>query len=202
MLYSLAGGIEMLKRSLATHFTAEQYLALEDVSDTKHEYLGGKIYNMSGGTSDHNLVAANLVRVLGQALEPTPCRVFGSDMRVLVQAGELYTYPDVSVVCGKLEYDPLGKTTLTNPLILVKVLSPSTRKCDRGDKFKFYKKITSLQEVILVESDRPHVEVLRRASRGQWTIEIFNGLDTVLSLKAVRAEMPLRQIYSKVTWLD
>lgn len=96
----------MLKRSLATHFTAEQYLALEDVSDTKHEFYDGKIYNMSGGTADHNLVALNIASTLKTLLEPTPCRVFGSDMRVLVEAEDLYTYPDVSVVCGKLEYAP------------------------------------------------------------------------------------------------
>lgn len=192
----------MLRRSLATHFTPQQYLALEGVSETKHEYYDGKIYNMAGGTPDHNLVALNIGATLRQQLESTPCRVFGSDMRVLVEAEELYTYPDVSVVCGKLLYDPSSNTTLTNPLVLVEVLSPSTRKYDRGDKFKFYKKIPSLREVILVEADRPHVELLRRAPRGEWTIEIYTGLDAFMILKAAPCEIPLRQIYSKVTWLD
>ncbi len=192
----------MLKRSLAIHFTVQEYLALEEASETKHEYFDGKIYNMAGGTPDHNLVAGNLVTVLNRELEPTPCRVFGSDQRLLVEVEELYTYPDASVICGKLEYDPESKTTLTNPLMVFEVLSPSTRKYDRGDKFKSYKKIRSLQEVILVEADRPHVEVLRRTARGEWTIDIQNGLDAVMILKAARCEIPLRQIYAKVIWLD
>lgn len=192
----------MLKRSLATQFTAEQYLALEDVSDTKHEFFDGKIYNMAGGTPDHNLVPANLVTTLGNILRDTPCRVFGSDMRILVEDSQLYTYPAVSVVCDKLQLDSKSKTTLTNPLVLVEVLSPSTRAYDRGEKFKFYKKIHSLQEVVLVEAERAHVEVLRRAARGQWTIEIYNGLDAAVKLNSLRCEMPLRQIYAKVSWLD
>jgi len=192
----------MLKRTPATHFTAEQYLALEEVSDTRHEFYDGKIYDMAGGSPDHNLLSANIIIALGNALAPTPCRVFGSDMRILVQDEGLYTYPDVSVVCGKLEFDPKSKTTITNPLLLVEVLSPSTRAYDRGAKFKFYKKIRSLEEVVLVEAERPHVEVLRRAARGQWTIDTYDGLDAVLLLKSVHCEIPLRQVYAKATWLD
>lgn len=192
----------MLKRSVETKFTAEQYLALEDVSETKHEYYDGVIYNMAGGTPDHNLISMNIGAALNRHLEATPCRVFDSDMRILVEDEELYTYPDVSVVCGKLQFAPKSKLTLINPLILVEVMSPSTRAYDRGQKFKFYKKIRSLQELMLVEADRAHVEVLRRISRGQWTIEIYNGLDAVAALNSIECEISLRQIYAKVTWLD
>lgn len=192
----------MLKRSVETEFTAEQYLALEDVSETKHEYYDGVIYNMAGGTPDHNLISTNMSTALNNALADTPCRVFDSDMRILVEEEDLYTYPDVSVVCGKLQLAPKSKLTLTNPLVLVEVMSPSTRAYDRGQKFKFYKKIRSLQELVLVESDRAHVEVLRRVPRGQWTIDIYNGLDAVAVLKSIECEIPLRQIYAKVTWLD
>ncbi len=192
----------MFKRSIATEFSAEQYLALEEVSDTKHEYFDGKIYNMAGGTPDHNLVAMNIDAALSRALEETPCRVFGSDMRVLVQDDELYTYPDISVVCEKMQLDPQSKTTIMNPILLVEVLSPSTRAYDRGAKFKFYKKIRSLQQVVLVESERAHVEVLKRSARGQWTIEMYNGLDAVAVLSSLHCELPLRQVYAKVSWLD
>ncbi|MBI4672011.1 MAG: Uma2 family endonuclease [Chloroflexi bacterium] len=192
----------MLKRSLATEFTAEQYLALEDVSDTKHEFYDGKIYDMAGGTPDHNLVSANMITALNNALAQTPCRVFDSDMRILIEDEELYTHPDVSVVCGKMQFDPKSKSTLTNPIVLVEAMSPSTRAYDRGAKFKFYKKIPSLQELVLVESERAHVEVLRRIPRGQWTIEIYNDLDAVAVLKTIEGEISLRQIYAKVTWLD
>ncbi len=192
----------MLKRLPTTEFTAEQYLALEDMSETKHEYYDGKIYDFAGGSPDHNLIAANLIIALGQQLANTPCRVFGSDMRVLVEASELYTYPDVAVVCAKLEYDARSKITITNPLILVEVLSPSTRAYDREDKLNFYKQIPSLREVILVESERPQAEVFRRAARGKWVRENYDGLDAVIVLKAARATIPLRQVYAKVSWLE
>ncbi len=192
----------MLKRLLTTEFTAEQYLALEDVSETKHEYFSGKIYDMAGGSPDHNFIAGNLITALNQQLANTPCRVFGSDMRILVEASELYTYPDVGVVCGKLQYAAKSKITITNPLILVEVLSPSTRAYDRGDKLKFYKQIPSLREVILIESERAGVEVLRREARGNWTRETHDGLDATMVLKAASCKIGLRQVYAKVTWLE
>ena len=117
----------MLKRAQTTEFTADEYLAFEDASTTKHEFHHGKIYAMSGGSPDHSLIAMNIGGILRQALESTSCRVFTSDLRVLVQETDLYTYPDLSIVCGKLEYDPRSKTTITNPVVLVEVLSPSTR---------------------------------------------------------------------------
>lgn len=192
----------MLKRHVATHFRAEEYLALEQAAETKHEYYDGKIYDMAGGSPDHNLVSLNVGAVLRQLLEPTPCRVFTSDMRVLVEAEELYTYPDVSVVCGKLQFDPKSKTTITNPIVLVEILSPFTRKDDRGAKFQFYKKIPSLQQVIIIDPDRAHVEVLRRAARGQWTIEMYNRLEASAVIHALDCEIPLAQIYAKVSWLE
>lgn len=192
----------MLKRTLATHFTEEEFLALEAASETKHEYYDGKIYDMSGGTPDHSLIALNLGAALKQQLKPTPCRVYGSDLQIRIQDNRLYTYPDLSVVCGKLQYVPDSKTVITNPLILVEVLSPTTRTYDRGKKFGFYKNIPSVQEVVLVEAERPHVEVLRRATGGQWTIDMYDSLDAVMVLKAAPSEISLRDVYDGVSWLE
>lgn len=192
----------MLKRAPTLKFTAEQYLALEEHSETKHEFYNGKIYDMAGGTPDHSLLQGNLVTLLNQQLRATPCRVFSSDMRLFIEESGLYTYPDLSVVCGKLQFAPKSKTTITNPILLVEVLSESTRTYDRGAKFKFYKQIPSLQEYLLVESERAHAEVLRRAARGQWTIDIYDGLEAVAVLHSVPCKIPLAELYAKVSWRE
>ncbi|MBI4671805.1 MAG: Uma2 family endonuclease [Chloroflexi bacterium] len=191
----------MYQRAPTVEFTVHEYLAFEEASETKHEYYDGKIYDMAGGSPDHNLISVNIGAALSEALRKTPCRVFSSDMRVLIEALDLYTYPDVSVVCGKLEYDRRSKTTITNPLILVEVLSPSTRTYDRGDKVAFYKRIPSLQEILLVEAERPHVQILRHSAR-RWTARDIIGLDATVALHAAPCEISLRQIYDKATWLS
>jgi Uma2 family endonuclease len=192
----------MLKRKPTTRFTAEQYLALEEHSETKHEFYNGMIYDMAGGSADHSLLQIRLGRMLDSQLENTPCRVFSSDMRVMSAESELYTYPDLSVVCGKIQFSPKSKTTITNPILIVEILSESTRADDRGDKFNFYKQLPALEEYVLVESERAHVEVFHRSSQAEWTIEMFDGLDAIAALHSVRCEIPLNQLYAKVSWLD
>lgn len=189
----------MLKRPPLTDFKPDEYLAFEEASETKHEYFDGKIYDMAGGTPEHALVQANLIAVIHQSLRNSPCRVFSSDLRVSVESIDLYTYPDVSIVCGSLEYDSRSKTTVTNPSVLIEVLSPTTRVYDRGDKFKFYKQIPSLQEYVIVESERAHVEVLQRAGQ-RWDIEIYDGTDAEFVLEALHLKIPLRQVYEQVSW--
>ncbi len=189
----------MLQRDPITEFTPEQYLALEEASATKHEYYDGKIYDMAGGSGDHALIQANLTIAVGQLLQKTPCRVYSSDLRIGVEEIDLYTYPDLTVVYGGLKYDSRSKTTATNPIILVEVLSPSTRAYDRGDKFRFYKQIASLQEYVIVESERAHVEVLQRVGQ-RWDIEMYDGMDAELVLASLKLSVSLRQIYDQVSW--
>lgn len=190
----------MLKRMPVNKFTVQEYLAFEDASLTKHEYYDGKVYDMAGGMPDHALIAMNLGIEIGQQLKGSPCRIFSSDLRVGVEAIDFFTYPDLTIVCGELELLPESKMTVTNPIVLVEVLSPSTRAHDRGDKFKFYKQISSLQQYVLVDSERLHVEVLTRSGR-RWEIEIYDDLDAVAILKSIACKISLRQIYNKVSWL-
>ncbi len=189
----------MLKREAVSHFTVHEYFAFEDASQTRHEYYDGKIYDMAGGTPEHALIQANLVAQIHGQLEPTPCSVFSSELRIGVEGIDYFTYPDMSVVCGNLEYDSRNELTVTNPIVLVEVLSRSTRAYDRGDKFKFYKQIPSLQEYILVDSERAHVEVLSRAGR-RWNIEIYDDSNAVIVLKVISCKIPMRQVYDKVSW--
>ena len=147
----------------------EDYLRVEEDSGIKHEFLAGRVWAMAGGSPDHAGIAANIMRLLGNQLVGRPCRVFTSDLRIGVQTTELVTYPDVSVVCGQLERDPIDRTghTITNPKVLVEVLSPSTAEYDRGEKVRHYQLIPSLEAIVLVDHETHRVELLQRVG-AEW----------------------------------
>jgi len=123
-------------------------------------------------------------------------------MRLHIERSGLYTYPDVMVICGKIELVKNRNDTVTNPTLLVEVLSESTREYDRGAKFNFYKQIPSLREYVVVESENPHVECYRRTTGDQWLVEMHDDLDATVTLESVACEIPLQRIYSKVSWLS
>lgn len=149
-------------------YTFADYLALERDSEIKHEFDAGEILAMSGGTSRHSALAVKITVAL-ETTRAASCTVFQSDMRVRIAATGRATYPDVSMVCGPIEYDPedAACTTITNPVLLVEVLSVTTEKGDRGNKWMHYQRIPSLQEYVLV-SQEPRIEVFRRTSSGTW----------------------------------
>lgn len=189
-------------RAAKTKFTPAEYLAMEEVADYKSEYYAGEIFAMTGGTADHSTVAVNLTSEIRQFLTTRPCRVFNSDMRLYIQKSGLYTYPDVMVVCDKLKFAARRDDTLVNPMLIIEVLSKSTRDYDRGAKFEFYKEIATLREYVLVESEAPRVECYRRGSGSQWIIETYDGLEAVARLESLGCDLPLRQIYHKVSWTE
>ncbi|HEU4532685.1 MAG TPA: Uma2 family endonuclease [Polyangiaceae bacterium] len=159
-----------MTRPAHRHHTYEEYLVLDEASNTKHEFLRGAIYAMAGGTIDHGALAMAVGRLLGNALGGRPCRVFSSDVRVRVLATDLGTYPDVSVVCGPVERDPQNRHTLVNPIVVVEVLSESTAAYDRGEKFEHYRQVPSLREYVLVDSRSASVEVRSRQADGAWSV--------------------------------
>ena len=189
-------------RPVKTVFSPAEYLAMEEVAEYKSEYCNGEIFGMSGGTADHSLATVNFTAALSQRLQLGPCRVFNSDMRLHVERNGLYTYPDVMVICGKIELVKNRNDTVTNPVLIVEVLSESTRSYDRGAKFNFYKQIPTLREYILVESERSHVECYQRTRDDQWLVEMYDDLSATVKLESVACEIPLLQIYSKVSWLS
>ena len=140
------------------YITVEEYLAFEGASLEKHEYLDGRIYAMSGAMPNHNRVSANVLASLHAQFRGRGCEVFGSDMKVRVPATGLYTYPDVTALCGEARFDPGDQGVLLNPSVIVEVLSPSTEAYDRGTKFSHYRKIDSLREYVLIAQDRVRVE--------------------------------------------
>jgi Uma2 family endonuclease len=176
-------------------FTFAGYLALEETSTVKHEFLAGHVWAMAGGTPDHGAVAANIIALLANQLREQPCRVFTSDVRIRVKATGLATYPDVSVVCGAQESDPDDPSgnTIINPRILVEVLSPSTEDYDRGEKLAHYKQIPSLQEILLAAHDEPRLELWRR-SGDRWVLEVIRGEESA-NLESVEAGLAVSEVY-------
>jgi Uma2 family endonuclease len=155
--------------------TYVEYLAAEETSADKHEFLAGEAYAMAGGTPEHAALCAAVAGELGDALRGKPCRVFSSDARVRVQATGLSTYPDVTVVCGRLETDADDPHAIVNPVVLVEVLSDSTEGHDRGEKAAHYRHIPTLREYVFVSQRHPRVEVHRRNPAGRWELFEFEA---------------------------
>jgi Uma2 family endonuclease len=181
--------------------TPDKYLALEEKADYKSEYRNGEIVALAGASSNHNLIVGNVYMALRQALAADPCRVYSNDMRLYIEKGKLYTYPDVMVVCGKIDFVPGRRDTLTNPIAVVEVWSESTRDYDRGEKFGMYRKISALQEYVMIDQDRPYVEHYRRDGHF-WVLETLDSLRAKLNLRMMKAEIPVKNLYLQVEWED
>ena len=182
----------------APRLTPQEYLVRERRAETKSEYLRGEVFAMSGASREHNLIAANTARQLGNQLRDRKCEVYQSDMRVKVSPTGLYTYPDVTVVCGAPEFEDAEVDTLLNPKVLVEVLSPSTADYDRGGKFTHYRRLPSLQEYVLISQDRPLIEHYVRQGRDEWLLTEQSSLEEILVLPSIQCQLPLSEIYLKV----
>jgi len=176
------------------HYTTAEYLAFEASSNVKHEYLAGQIYAMAGGTPEHAALAAGVVGQLYAQLRGGRCRVYDADLRVRVRTTGLLTYPDVTVVCGPREVDAEDPLAVTNPTLIVEVLSTSTEEYDRGDKFEHYKGMPSLRQYVLVSHREPIVEVWTRAEDGSWSGRVCKDGD-VADLACVGARLDVRELH-------
>ena len=178
-------------------FTPQEYLARERAArDSKNEYINGYIYAMSGASLEHNQIVFNLAGELYTLLRGGPCRAFSNDMRVKVPQTEMYTYPDIVIVCGKPALEDEHFDTLMNPTVIIEVLSPSTERHDRGEKWGHYRQLESLQSYVLVAQDSARVEMFTR----QADLWIFSEVSDkgVLHLEAAGCSVPLEAIYEQV----
>ena len=168
------------------HYTYEEYLAYERDSGLKHEFEDGQIYAMAGGSRRHNAIASRISAALEVGRKPG-CVAFQSDQRVRVLATGRAAYPDASVVCGPIEGDPSDPTgaTITNPNLLVEVLSPSTEQDDRGSKWQHYQMIGALREYVIVSQSEPRIEVYRRLESGGWSYDVSTSGEVRLATGAV-----------------
>lgn len=178
--------------------TATQYLARERKADFKSEYFQGEVFAMAGGSPSHSLIGANVVRATGNQLDGKTCRVFNSDLRIKVQASGLYTYPDASIVCGELQFDDEQQDTVTNPTVIVEVLSDSTEKYDRGRKSAHYRTIDSVQVILLIAQDARHVECYTRQAEDAWLLREYLSLEDAVNLDGIGISLSMSEIYRGV----
>lgn len=171
-----------------------EYLAAEARSEVKHEFLRGEVWAMAGGTPSHAGMQVNVSSSLVVALKGRPCRVFSSDLRVRISETDRSTYPDVTVVCGKLETAPEDPNAVTNPIVIVEVLSESTEASDRGEKFQHYARLPSLQEYVLVSQVGRRVDVFRRSEGETWVFVPFTTGS--VELKSLGVSVSLDDVYA------
>src|SRR3954466_14436342 len=151
-------------------YTYADYVALEMTSTGKHEFLDGEIYAMAGGSEEHSALAAEIVRLLGNAVGDRPCRVHTSDLRIYVEEAGLATFPDAAVICGPLQqHEPSPTATALNPMILVEVTSDSSEEYDAGPKLEYYQSIPTLHEYVIVSHRERKIVVETRGSNDTWT---------------------------------
>jgi Uma2 family endonuclease len=179
-------------------YTSQEYLALEEVAAYKSEYYDGQIYMMSGGSEVHALISSNLVGELRLALKGKACRTYGSDLKVEVKGGDAYTYPDVTVICGKPEFVKNRTDTITNPTVIIEVLSASTGHYDRTAKFELYQALPSMQHYVLVDQKRIYVGCYEKLENDTWLLHIYRNLQDTIKLPALGIEVKLAEIYADV----
>jgi Uma2 family endonuclease len=174
------------------HYTYAQYLALEEGSSTRHEYLDGEIYAMAGGSPDHAALAAAVIRIVGGRMPPG-CRMFTSDLRVHIAQTGLTTYPDAAVVCGRTERSAEDPLAVVNPVLLMEVTSSSTEEYDRGEKLRHYKSLEGLREVLFVSHRGPELTLHRR--EGAAWVDVTARAGDVLELACIAARIAVDEVY-------
>ena len=174
--------------------SAEEYLAWEPTQEERYEYWDGEVVAMSGGTRNHNRVSFNFSKLLDDALVDRTCELYIVDVKVQVEPGQKYFYPDVVVTCDERDGDP---QLVQFPCLIIEVLSPSTEAADRGKKFAKYRQSPTLQEYVLVQVAQPGVEVFRRNEQEKWVLSEYN-LGDILRLESVDVEIAIAHLYRQV----
>lgn len=181
-------------------YSAEEYYDLEEEEAYKSEFHDGEIFAMAGGSPEHSLIVANLLRELGNRLRGKTCTPYDGNLRVEVPATGLITYPDASVFCKKLEFDPKDrrKQTAINPTVVFEVLSKTTESYDRGKKAENYRQLASLKAYVLVSQTSPHIELYERHGDGFWFLTEAKGLDQEIAIKPLGLKLPLVEVYDRI----
>lgn len=175
-----------------------QYLEIERAAPTKSEYHAGEMFAMAGVTHEHSLIVGNVAREIGNCLRRGPCQVHSSDLRVHIPATGLYTYPDILAFCGDPEFVDDQFDTLMNPQLLIEVLSESTEAYDRGTKFRHYRTIASLKEIVFISQYEPRVERYVRTDDEQWVLKDWTSLDESIQFESIGCIVSMADIYERV----
>jgi Uma2 family endonuclease len=174
----------------------EEYLQMENTEVVKHEYYQGEIFAMSGAKVAHNTISGNIYAMLHARLKGKKCKPFNSDQRIHIPLNSLFTYPDISIICGEVNTLNNDDYNVLNPTVLIEVLSKSTKNYDRGEKFKLYRDIKTLKEYILVDFESVHIETFRLNENDHWELEEYNSLANALIIKVISEIILLSEIYN------
>ena len=181
-------------------FSIEEYLEYENASQEKHEYYNGEIFAMAGASDDHAAIETNLIISLGNALKKSHCKPRVSSKRIHIPSNTLFTYPDITIGCK--DAWPESETRAALPKVIIEVLSKSTRKYDRGQKFELYKDIPSLQEYILVDSQKLAIDIYRKTVRNTWELQQYRKMDRSIEIKSLNIKISIKMIYEDVQFID
>lgn len=179
------------------YYSIREYLEMENEATEKHEYYKGEIFAMSGAGNRHNIISVNIIASLHNSLKGKTCQPYGSDMRIHIPENTLFTYPDISVICGDVVSSKEDKNTSTNPTIIIEILSPSTRNYDRGVKFMLYRAIPTLKEYVLVEAESIHVEQFGINKDGLWQLKEYSNKTDQLILESILVTLLLADVYDR-----
>lgn len=181
------------------YYTPEEYLQLEETAQFKNEYRDGEIVPMTGATTNHNKIAGNFYKKLPLTVKGQNYEIFIGDVRLWIPRYRLYTYPDIIVIQGEPTYQGVT-TTVTNPLMIVEVLSKSTKNYDRGDKFKYYRSIPEFREYILIDQYSFYIEQFNINSQGKWVLTEYESENAVLALESIEFQIQISEIYQRVNF--
>ena len=176
----------------------KEYLEMENAALEKHEYYQGEVFAMSGSKVPHNEICVNLLVSFGQKLKGKKCKPYNSDQRIHIPSNTLFTYPDISIVCGEIITLNGDNWNALNPTVIIEVLSKSTKNYDRGEKFKLYRDIKTLKEYILVDSETVHIEVFRLNKNNHWELDEYNDINSNVEIKAISENIAIAEIYDGV----
>ncbi len=177
------------------YYSKEEYLEIEAAADYKSEYYQGEIFAMSGGSPKHSSIIFNLIGELKGIVRKKKCIGFESNMKLEIAEADAYVYPDLMVVCGEVRLAENTTDVITNPVLIIEVLSPGTESFDRGKKFEYYRTVESLKEYVLVSQDKPRIEVFFRQDKNVWQRTVFEGLDKTVVFQSLDYEVALEEIY-------
>ncbi|MBS3027719.1 MAG: Uma2 family endonuclease [Dolichospermum sp. DET50] len=182
------------------YYTPEEYLELEEKSEVKNEYIDGEIIPMSGGTTNHNEIAGNFYLHFKLKMRNQNYKIYMGDVKLWMSRYQIYTYPDIMVIQGEPTYQGTGITQVTNPLMIVEVLSKSTINYDKTDKFRFYRSLPELKEYIMINQYEYFIEQFAKNAQGQWVLTEYESVNDILSLKSIDFQIPFSDIYEGVNF--
>lgn len=190
-----------MEPAVKKRLSLEEYNQLEEQTGTRYEYHNGEVYAMAGGSPKHGIIAGNVIGLLQNRLKKG-CRVGSSDLKFYIESIDKSLYPDASVVCQPYQVSSQDRNALTNPMLLVEVLSESTANYDRGSKFHYYSELSSLREYVLIEQDSRKVETrYREAADQEWKLNWFEGEEASVLLRSMQATIPLAEFYTETDGL-